>query len=197
MRLLLLFLVLSFYMNAQNKNPNLPFFEITSKKNNYTSVNIIYRLIEGAGYRYYWASKDLKTIDLEYKPSSTSISSYETLEHIYILSETIVNSVFNKANYRPANKIPESYEELREGTLNNLKKFNDVIINKSEDDLKKIKIIFNRDGREASFPFWNLLNGQIADMIYHTGQIVSFRRTTGNPIQKGVNVFLGKTKTFN
>ncbi|MFL2629401.1 MAG: hypothetical protein ACJ0NO_02560 [Flavobacteriaceae bacterium] len=184
-------------MNAQNKNPNLPFFEISSKKNNYTSVNIIYRLIEGAGYRYYWASKDLKKRDLEYKPNSTSISSYETLEHIYVLSETILNSVFNKVNYRPTNQIPESYQKLREGTLNNLKKFNDVIINKSEDDLKIIKIIFNRDGREVSFPFWNLLNGQISDMIYHTGQIVSFRRTTGNPIQKGVNVFLGKTKTFN
>ena len=197
MRFLLLFLLLSFYMNAQNKNPNLPFFVISSEKNNYASVNIIYRLIEGAGYRYYWASKDLKKGDLEYKPNSTSISSYETLEHIYVLSETILNSVFNKVNYRPTNQIPESYQKLREGTLNNLKKFNDVIINKSQDDLKIIKIIFNRDGREVSFPFWNLLNGQISDIIYHTGQIVSFRRTTGNPIQKGVNVFLGKTKTFN
>ena len=195
MRLLQLFLILSFNMNAQNNN--LPFFEISSEKNHYTSVNIIYRLIEGVGYRYYWASKDLKKKDLDYKPSSSSISSYETLEHIYILSETIMNSALNKVNNRPTEKTPKSYNELREGTLMNLQKFNDIILSKNEDDLKRIKIIFNRGGREASFPFWNLLNGQIADMIYHTGQIVSFRRTTGNPIQKGVNVFLGKTKTLN
>ncbi len=195
MRLLQLFLILSFNMNAQNNN--LPFFEISSEKNHYTSVNIIYRLIEGVGYRYYWASKDLKKEDLDYKPSSSSISSYETLEHIYVLSETIMNSALNKVNNRPTEKTPKSYNELREGTLMNLQKFNDIILSKNEDDLKRIKIIFNRGGREASFPFWNLLNGQIADMIYHTGQIVSFRRTTGNPIQKGVNVFLGKTKTLN
>ena len=195
MRLLQLFLILSFNMNAQNNN--LPFFEISSEKNHYTSANIIYRLIEGVGYRYYWASKDLKKKDLDYKPSSSSISSYETLEHIYILSETIMNSALNKVNNRPTEKTPKSYNELREGTLMNLQKFNDIILSKNEDDLKRIKIIFNRGGREASFPFWNLLNGQIADMIYHTGQIVSFRRTTGNPIQKGVNVFLGKTKTLN
>ena len=195
MRLLQLFLILSFNMNAQNNN--LPFFEISSEKNHYTSVNIIYRLIEGVGYRYYWASKDLKKKDLDYKPSSSSISSYETLEHIYVLSETIMNSALNKVNNRPTEKIPKSYNELREGTLMNLQKFNDIILSKNEDDLKRIKIIFNRGGREASFPFWNLLNGQIADMIYHTGQIVSFRRTTGNPIQKGVNVFLGKTKLSN
>ena len=195
MRLLQLFLILSFNMNAQNNN--LPFFEISSEKNHYTSVNIIYRLIEGVGYRYYWASKDLKKKDLDYKPSSSSISSYETLEHIYVLSETIMNSALNKVNNRPTEKTPKSYNELREGTLMNLQKFNDIILSKNEDDLKRIKIIFNRGGRDASFPFWNLLNGQIADMIYHTGQIVSFRRTTGNPIQKGVNVFLGKTKTLN
>ena len=29
------------------------------------------------------------------------------------------------------------------------------------------------------------------DAIYHTGQIVSFRRTTGNPIDSSVNVFMG------
>ena len=195
MRFLLLFLILSFYMKGQNNN--LPFFEISSEKNKYTSANIIYRLIEGVGYRYYWASKDLKKKDLDYKPSSSSISSYQTLEHIYFLSETILNAALNKLNNRPSEKMPKSYNELREETLMNLQKFNDIIISKNEDDLKRIKIIFNRGGREASFPFWNLLNGQIADMIYHTGQIVSFRRTTGNPIQKGVNVFLGKTKLSN
>ena len=197
MRLLILFLILSFYMNAQNNNSNLPFFEINSKKNNYTSVNVISRLIEGVGYRYYWASNDLKPNDLKFKPSPTSISTYETLEHIFILSETLKNTLTSKVNVRPSKNTPKSYKEIREGTLDNLKIFNDIILKKSEDDLQKMKIIFSRDGREASFPFWNLLNGQIADMIYHTGQIVSFRRTTENPIQKGVNVFLGKTKSFN
>ena len=176
MRLLLVFLILTFSMKAQNNNSILPFSEISKEKEDYTSINIISRLIEGVAYRYYWASNGLKPIDLKFKPSPTSISTYETLEH------------------RPNKNIPKTYKELRRESLNNFKIFNDNILNKSENDLQKMKIIFERNGRETSFPFWNLLNGQIADIIYHTGQIVSFRRTTGNPIQKGVNAFLGKTR---
>jgi len=194
MRLLLVFLILTFSMKAQNNNSILPFSEISKEKEDYTSINIISRLIEGVAYRYYWASNGLKPIDLKFKPSPTSISTYETLEHIYVLSETVKNTTFNKTNYRPNKNIPKTYKELRRESLNNFKIFNDNILNKSENDLQKMKIIFERNGRETSFPFWNLLNGQIADIIYHTGQIVSFRRTTGNPIQKGVNAFLGKTR---
>jgi len=36
-----------------------------------------------------------------------------------------------------------------------------------------------------------LLNGPIADALTHVGQVISFRRTSGNPIPKGVNVFMG------
>ena len=54
-----------------------------------------------------------------------------------------------------------------------------------------MKVVFDRQGKISSFPVWNLMNGPLQDAIYHTGQIVSFRRTTGNPIPKGVNVFLG------
>jgi hypothetical protein len=54
-----------------------------------------------------------------------------------------------------------------------------------------MSIIFDRKGKISNFPIWNLMNGPLEDAIYHTGQIVSFRRTAGNPIPKGVNVFLG------
>ena len=61
----------------------------------------------------------------------------------------------------------------------------------SETQLEYLNIIFERGGKQTKFPVWNLINGPIADAIYHTGQVVSFRRTSGNPIPKGVNVFLG------
>ena len=34
---------------------------------------------------------------------------------------------------------------------------------------------------EVEYPFWSLLNGPIADMIWHVGQVVTFRRSLGNP----------------
>ena len=62
------------------------------------------------------------------------------------------------------------------------------------DELGLLKIKFNRGGAYSEFPVWNLINGPISDAIYHVGQIVSFRRTSGNPIEKGVNVFLGEKR---
>jgi hypothetical protein len=44
-----------------------------------------------------------------------------------------------------------------------------------------------------SFPFWNQINGPISDALWHCGQVVMNRRASGNPLQKGVNVFIGKT----
>jgi len=49
---------------------------------------------------------------------------------------------------------------------------------------------------ETQFPFWNVINGPISDAIWHTGQVVSFRRTSGNPFPKGVNVLTGKKRSL-
>ena len=69
-----------------------------------------------------------------------------------------------------------------------------MFLEKTDEEIANLKVIFDREERKMSFPLWNLLNGPLSDALYHTGQVVSFRRTTGNPIQKGVNVFLGKTR---
>ena len=52
------------------------------------------------------------------------------------------------------------------------------------------KIIFG----DKAYPFWNAINGPIADALWHCGQIVSFRRSSGNPFPKGVSVFTGKVR---
>jgi len=39
-----------------------------------------------------------------------------------------------------------------------------------------------------------MMNGPLADAIYHVGQIVVFRRANGNPQNPRVNVFMGKTE---
>ena len=66
-----------------------------------------------------------------------------------------------------------------------------LFLNYSKDEIEELNIIFEREGKKSRFPVWNLINGPIADALNHTGQVVSFRRTSGNPIPKGVNVFLG------
>jgi hypothetical protein len=38
---------------------------------------------------------------------------------------------------------------------------------------------------------YNLINGPIADATWHTGQVASFRRSSGNPIHSKINQFSG------
>ena len=71
-----------------------------------------------------------------------------------------------------------------------------LFLSKNAEALDAMQLIISRGGKEYSFPIWNLMNGPLSDALYHTGQVVSFRRTTGNPIDKGVNVFMGK-QSFN
>lgn len=173
----------------------LPFKEIPAYPEDFSCGNIMGRMIDALGFRYYWATEGLKAEDLEYKPSTDSRATQETLEHLYGLSTTILNAFKKEANIRPSKKAPEmTFEQRRKATLENLKTASDLLKANSNADLSEYKIIFKRGERSSEFPIWNLINGPIADAMYHVGQVVAFRRASGNPMNPGVNVFMGTAK---
>ena len=88
-----------------------------------------------------------------------------------------------------------SYKDLREKTLLNLKYIHEQL--KLNPDFSMLKISFERGGNMMEFPFWNQINGPISDALWHCGQVVMNRRASGNPLQSGVNVFIGKTSGSN
>lgn len=55
-------------------------------------------------------------------------------------------------------------------------------------DLSEFNIVFKRGERSSEFPFWNQINGPISDALWHCGQVVSFRRASGNPFNSKVSV---------
>ena len=159
-----------------------------------TSGNVLARMTQGLGYRYHWATKDLREEDLNYRPSPEASSTYETLEHLYGLAEMIRNAAQSTPSERPLAQMPEDYIALRAATLALLEEASNLFLNKDAAAIEALQLIIQRGGKTYSFPIWNLMNGPLSDALYHTGQVVSFRRTTGNPIHPGVNVFMGKTK---
>ncbi|NNC35705.1 MAG: hypothetical protein HKO09_12580 [Croceitalea sp.] len=179
-------------LNAQNLD--LPYHQIPEPPNKYTSGNVVSRMIDGLGYRYYWATNGLNDKDLAYKPSADGRTTLETLQHLYGLSLTIVNAPTNTPNLRPIDFTKFSFEELRAMTLKNFKTASNYCLNKQPEDFEDFNVIFERNGKKSTFPYWNMLNGPMADAIYHTGQIVVLRRASGNPVNPGMNVFLGKTR---
>ena len=171
----------------------LPYKEIPDYPDRYSPGNVISRLIDGLGYRYYWATEGLSTSDLLFKPSEDARSTRETLEHISSLSELILNTPQGIPNIGRGDLSTLSFDALRSQTLANLQQASSLMAGKDEDEIADHTIVFQRPGKKIEWPFWNLINGPLSDAIYHTGQVVSFRRSSGNPINSGVRVFLGKT----
>lgn len=184
--MLIIVLSMSLSFAQQNNDSDLPYYEVPDYPEEFTAGTMAARMVDALGFRFYWASDSLTDKDLSYKPNTESRSAEETIRHIYDLSKIIVNSTLKKDN----EKIDEalSYSEMRANTLFNLKTAADILRN--SDDISEYKIIFG----EREIPFWNQVNGPIADAIWHCGQLVIFRRTTGNPINPKVNHFTGKVR---
>ncbi len=172
---------------------SLPYYEIPPYPESFSAGTVAGRMVDGLGYRYYWATNGLNENDLDYRPSKEAQSARETINHIYGLSLTIVNAPQNIPN-GPRERSEMTFEETRRATLENFKKASELLKSGKEGDMENYKVIFQRGDSQSEFPFWNMINGPIADAIYHTGQIVSFRRTTGNPINPKVSVFMGKNR---
>tara|TARA_B100000029_G_scaffold513325_1_gene612575 strand:- start:1087 stop:1665 length:579 start_codon:yes stop_codon:yes gene_type:complete len=186
-KIFLLLLVTPLIMNSQEK---LPFYEISDYPESYSQAAMVGRMIDGLGFRYYWATEGLTDKDLNFRLPNESRSSYETIIHIYDLSKMILNTALNLPIDMNPNEGME-FKEARENTLNNLKKASEIF--KKTDNFDELKITFLRgDSEKVQFPFWNQLNGPIEDAVWHCGQIVAYRRASGNPISKKISVFTGK-----
>ena len=186
-------LILCFELNAQSGSSDLPYYEIPEYPSKFTNVNVAARMIDGLGFRYYWATEGLREEDLSYKPSPEARDTRHTIEHIYGLSNTIVNGSKMVANEGGVN-TDISFEEMRKNTLMNLKMASDILKSSKKKDLKKMKVIFKRGDQVTEYPYWNMINGPIADAIWHCGQVVSFRRASGNPFNSKASVFSGKVR---
>ncbi|TYA65988.1 hypothetical protein [Seonamhaeicola marinus] len=182
-----LFLIIGVFFTflsfAQNKADRLPFYEIEAYPETYSSNLLVARMVDGLGFRYYWATEGLRTVDLAYKPSESGRTIQETLKHLYGLSKFIRNSVLE--DNKDATKADLDFPELRKQTLMNLKIVSDA--------LKTSKETFKFE--ETAVPFWNIINGPISDALWHCGQVVMLRRASGNPFNSNVSVFRGKLKS--
>ncbi len=191
-QLILLFLCLFLSLPCSAQRDSLPYAAIEEYPDDYGPGNVLARMIDALGFRYYWASKDLRKEDLVYRPSEEARSGYETLEHIYGLSEMIVNAPRGDTMVRPEDWSSLTYPELRKRTLARLAAASALYRGMTSDQLGQQKVMFSYGGQYSEYSLWYLINGPLADAIYHTGQLVTFRRTTGNPTNPLVNQFRGK-----
>lgn len=172
------------------QDKKLPYYEIPDYPETYTAGAVAARMIDGLGFRFYWATEGLRKEDLAYKPGNDTRTSQQTIEHIYGMSIIILNSTKGLSTEGQPASLP--FEAMREQTLLNLQAASNTLRTLSDADLNNIKMVFKRGDKTTEFPFWNEINGPIADCLWHVGQVVSFRRASGNPFTDKVSVLTGK-----
>jgi len=190
--LILLFITITSLQAQDNKLPY--YYQIPDYPEKYTAETVVARMIDGLGFRYYWGTDSLTENDLKFKPSPEARTTGETIDHIYGLSKVIVNAALKKANERSGEEPKYSYEEKRERTLQNFRTASDLLKACESNCLIDMTVVFKGKNGQTEFPFWNNINGPIADAIWHVGQVVTHRRTSGNPFNSKVSVLRGKLR---
>jgi hypothetical protein len=172
---------------AQNKPY---YYTIPDTPKVFTAATVAARMVDGLGFRYFWATEGLTEKDLTFSPGDSTRSTMATLEHIKDLTDILFNAANKKPTDFTATPVKMGFAELREKTLNNIKAASELLKQPGV-NLEEMDMIFQRANGKTEFPFWNLVNGPISDALWHIGQVVSFRRSSGNPLPNGVNVLRG------
>jgi hypothetical protein len=190
MKTILLLILLLSTTGAFTQDLPLPYHSIPQYPENYTAGTVAARTIDGLGFRFYWATDGLRDEDLAYQPGAEARTTLQTIEHIYQMSFMIFHATTNTVNV--TGQAPQaSFADMRKKTLENLQTASQRLLTLSDSEVSGLKARFKRGDATTELPFWNMLNGPIADCLWHTGQIVSFRRASGNPFSNKVNVFYG------
>lgn len=162
---------------AHNRIPDHP--------NETSATNVISRLIDGLVFRYFWSTEGLTENEYQFKPKNTDWDIAMLINHIHTLAHMVDRAFAGNLKVGKEGKTPE---ELRNETIKIYEDLSLRLRNMKDEELDACN--FNhRSGKE--FPFWNMLNGPLADALTHVGQINSWRRMAGNPLPKGVNFFSG------
>jgi hypothetical protein len=154
--------------------------QLSSEPIEISANTILIRLIDGLGFRYYWATEGLRDIDVQFKPCESSMNMIELLNHIHQLAYISIQTLQNKP-FIKQESIAE-FETLRQSTLDYISNCRNTLENIFTDELSIAK--FTSANNKFKLPFWNIINGPLADALTYVGQITSWRRINDNPVLK-------------
>jgi hypothetical protein len=177
-------------MGQETKTDDLPYYEVPEYYKEYTAGTVAARMVDGLGFRYRWSTEDLREEDLNYKPTDSSRTTLQTIDHLLGLSRVIVNATLKVPSDFTIQRPELTYEQKRKETLENFQKASKIL--QDATNFTEFNMHFISSNGESEYPFWNSINGPIADAIWHTGQVTLLRRASGNPVSKKVRFLQGK-----
>jgi len=156
----------------------LPFHRIEGYPAQVSGPSILVRLLDGLGFRFYWATDSLTEQDYAFSPGHGCQSIGQLTGHIWGLTNWVHAAVLGPHEARPGTP-----EQQRAHALQMLYHLRQHFATLDDQALTAITI----DAR----PFWHILNGPLADALTHVGQINLLRRLAGNPTPKA-GLFTGE-----
>ena len=139
------------------------------------AVAVVLRLLDGLGFRFYWATYELDGDDYGFTPAEGGNSIGWMVSHIWGLLNWIYLNITGEQAKRPSSEIDQ-----RNHVLNLIRMIQEDINRMSDEQLAEVQI--------EGLPFWHIINGPISDALSHIGQINMARRLMGKPTPEA-NVF--------
>lgn len=141
---------------------------IAPSRDSVSGGRVVARLLAGTGFRLYWATEGLRTELYGFRPCEGARSIGETLDHIWDLLSWTHAAVFHTEVRKPADVLL-----MREGALELISSLQDRFAEMKDADLPAVELLGQ--------PLWPVINGPLADVLAHVGQITVLRRVAGSP----------------
>jgi hypothetical protein len=154
---------------------------------NVTGSAVLVRMVEGIGFRFFWATEGLRESDLSFRPTPETMCIADQAGHVLELVAWVAaaSGAIPDAPKAPASTPP--FPEVRQRILDVLSLLRARFAGMSDGEISAISI----GSHAGPVPWPHLVNGPLADSLTHIGQINVLRRASGNPVPKA-NVFLGR-----
>ena len=142
-----------------------------------TPNQIIKRMIQGLGFRFFHATNNLRPNDYSFSPSDETMTASALCTHLVQLSKMIARLLGCELNLQETDND--------EGRRRLCLKY-----------LEQVCVYLDQEPSALADheQFWNCFNGPLADALTHVGQLNSWRRLNGNPLGS-VNFFSGQAPT--
>ena len=161
------------------------FNELPSPPIEFSVASVLVRFIDAIGFRFFLATKGLKDTEFDFRPVEGSMNMLELLDHMH----KVLRWAYKACGGLSENAHPSIGPEYVTSFLDLCMDFKEVVSRMNDEQLQAITIYLKRT--DSQYSLWYLINGPLADVMTHIGQINSWRRMAGNPIDS-ISPFTGE-----
>lgn len=162
-------------------------YEITSAPTNeFSATNVLARMVDSIILGHHLAAEGLTEKEVGFRPVEGSMNMEESLIRIHGMS--LFTLRFLSQTQTLKKEVP-SYTDFMEQSLDYYTTLSQYLKNASDQDLENSSQTNPRTGFE--FTAWHFIICPLADCLKHIGQIISWRRISGNPQLPIANFFEG------